>query len=126
MRLPAEHKEVRHHGDKMINNLEDALVTAMYLNAFIRHAHSVRMANFTPMPTFIGMINSHVLMTRCCCRQFFIRSKFIAAPADNWPWMYSGPAIPSPVPTRIAHIPVSEHLMSPPHWMSPVSNWSYM
>lgn len=27
--------------------LEDALVTAMNLNAFIRHAYSVRMANLT-------------------------------------------------------------------------------
>ena len=57
MRLPAEHKEVRHHEHKTINNMEDALLTAMYLNAFIRHACSVRMANFTPMPTFIGMMN---------------------------------------------------------------------
>ena len=57
LRPPAEHKEVRHHGHKVKNNLEDALVIAMYLNAFIRHAHSVRMANFTPMPTFIGMTN---------------------------------------------------------------------
>ena len=57
MRLPAEHKEVRPHDNKMKINLEDALVTAMYLNAFIRHACSVRMANFTPMPTFMGMIN---------------------------------------------------------------------
>ena len=53
MRLPTEHKEVRPHDNKMKINLEDALVTAMYLNAFIRHACSVRMANFTPMPTFM-------------------------------------------------------------------------
>ena len=31
----------------MIINLEDALVTALHLNAFIRHAASIRMANFT-------------------------------------------------------------------------------
>ena len=57
MRLSAEIKEVHHHEHKVKNNLEDALVTAMYLNAFIRHARSVRMANFTLMPTFIGMNN---------------------------------------------------------------------
>jgi alpha-N-arabinofuranosidase len=57
MRLPAESKDVRHHEHKMIITLEDAVVTGLYLNAFIRHAGSVRMANFTPMPTFMGMIN---------------------------------------------------------------------
>lgn len=57
MRLPFEHQDVRHREGKMIINLEDALVTALYLNAFIRHAYSVRMANFTPMPSFMGMIN---------------------------------------------------------------------
>jgi len=57
MRLPAEQKDVRHHGDGMKINLEDALVTAMYMNAFIRHAGSVRMANFTPMPAFMGMVD---------------------------------------------------------------------
>jgi len=57
MRLPADHTDIRHREDRMIINLEDALVTALYLNAFIRHAYSVRMANFTPMPSFMGMIN---------------------------------------------------------------------
>jgi alpha-L-arabinofuranosidase len=57
MRLPAAQKEVRHHEGKMVINLEDALVTALYLNAFIRHADSVRMANFTPMPAFMEMVN---------------------------------------------------------------------
>jgi alpha-L-arabinofuranosidase len=57
MRLPAEQNVVRHHEHKTKLNVEDALVTAMYLNAFIRHAGSVRMANFTPMPTFMGMMN---------------------------------------------------------------------
>ena len=57
MRLPAEQNVVRHHEHKTKINLEDALVTALCLNAFIRHARSVRMANFTPMPTFMGMIN---------------------------------------------------------------------
>ena len=33
---------------RAINNLEDALVIAMFLNAFIRHSYSVRLANFTP------------------------------------------------------------------------------
>jgi len=36
-------------------DLEDGMVTAMYLNAFIRHADSVRMANFTSFPTSFGM-----------------------------------------------------------------------
>ena len=49
MRLPYDQREVRHKQMKMIMNLEDALITAMFLNAFIRHAYSVRMANFTPM-----------------------------------------------------------------------------
>ena len=49
-------------------NLEDALVTAIYLNAFIRHTYSVRMANFTPtvssimsMPGGTGMPGKLVL-----------------------------------------------------------------
>ena len=54
---PIAELEDRRHDHKMKNNLADALVTAMYLNAFIRHAGSVRTANFTPMPTFMGMIN---------------------------------------------------------------------
>ena len=49
MRLP-------HRQDRVIINLlEDALVTGLYLNAFIRHAHSVRMANFTSMMTAVGI-----------------------------------------------------------------------
>jgi alpha-N-arabinofuranosidase len=48
MRLP-------HSPDRVIINLlEDALVGALYLNAFIRHARSVRMANFTSMMTAVG------------------------------------------------------------------------
>ena len=31
--------------------MEHALVTALHLNTFIRHAYSVRLANFTSMPT---------------------------------------------------------------------------
>ena len=53
--LPESGRNVRRFGDKMFINLEDALVTGLYLNAFIRHANSIRMANFTPMPTMIGI-----------------------------------------------------------------------
>jgi len=52
--LPSDHKNVRLN-EKSTTDLKDALVTALYLNAFIRHSSSVRMANFTPMPTIIGM-----------------------------------------------------------------------
>jgi len=51
MHLPFAQNNVRYHGKSMPINQEDAMVTAMHLNAFIRHAYSVRMANFTPMPT---------------------------------------------------------------------------
>ena len=54
MRLPASNRDNLEQHSKMIINLEDALVTALYLNAFIRHAYSVRMANFTLMPTSLG------------------------------------------------------------------------
>jgi len=53
MRIPAEEAAMSHRPGGMTINLEDALVTAQYLNIFIRHAYSVRMANLTPMPTFI-------------------------------------------------------------------------
>jgi len=37
-------------------NLEASLATALYLNTFIRHAYSVRMANFcAPMPMSLGL-----------------------------------------------------------------------
>jgi len=36
---------------RTIISLTDALVTALHLNAFIRHAYSVRLANYTSMPT---------------------------------------------------------------------------
>jgi alpha-N-arabinofuranosidase len=36
-------------------NLTDAMVTALHLNAFIRHARSIRLANFPRMPTSIGV-----------------------------------------------------------------------
>ena len=39
-----------------IYNLEDALVVAMHLNAFIRHAHSVRMANLAQIVNVIAPI----------------------------------------------------------------------
>ncbi len=49
MRIP-------HSKDRVITNLlEDALVTGLYLNAFIRHARSVRLANFTTMMTAVGI-----------------------------------------------------------------------
>jgi len=41
--------------EKMIVNVVDAMVTAQHLNAFIRHARSVRMANFTGMLTSMGV-----------------------------------------------------------------------
>ena len=53
--LPESSKNVRRFDDPMVINLEDALVTGLYLNAMIRHAASVRMANFTPMPTMAAM-----------------------------------------------------------------------
>ena len=51
MRLPESSRDVPRDRGRMIINLEDALVTGLYLNSFIRHASSVRMANFTPMLT---------------------------------------------------------------------------
>jgi alpha-L-arabinofuranosidase len=67
MRLPAENKDVRHRGSgAILSLLEDALVTALYLNAFIRHAGSVRFANFGPMVTSVAKnsarIDSRVLL----------------------------------------------------------------
>jgi alpha-N-arabinofuranosidase len=49
MRMPNREDRV------IINYLEDALVVALHLNAFIRHARSVRLANFTSMMTAIGI-----------------------------------------------------------------------
>jgi alpha-N-arabinofuranosidase len=53
-------------GGGIINLLEDALVSALYLNAFIRHAYSVRLANYGPMVVSLGKnlarIDSHVLL----------------------------------------------------------------
>ena len=43
----------------MIINLEDALVTALHLNAFIRHASSIRMANFTATAEAWGINADH-------------------------------------------------------------------
>ena len=66
MRLPAGRRDCSEglvpQGQKRTSglnqhNLEDALVTALHLNAFIRHSRSVRMANFPPMPMSLG-INS--------------------------------------------------------------------
>jgi len=49
MRLPIGKETLRDRG-RIIINLEDALVAALYFNAFIRHASSVRMVNFATMP----------------------------------------------------------------------------
>ena len=46
--------------DKMVVNLEDAIMTGLYLNAFIRHAYSVRLANFTPTLTALGVRSAHL------------------------------------------------------------------
>ena len=43
-------KETNHEKGKIFINLEDALVEALYLNAFIRHAASVQLVNFATMP----------------------------------------------------------------------------
>jgi alpha-L-arabinofuranosidase len=40
-------------------NLEDALVMALHLNAFIRHAASIRMANFTATAEALGIDAAH-------------------------------------------------------------------
>jgi alpha-N-arabinofuranosidase len=57
MRLPTKEENFHRFRGGMALNLKDALVTAQYLNIFIRHAYSIRIANFVPMPTFMG-INS--------------------------------------------------------------------
>jgi alpha-N-arabinofuranosidase len=67
MRLPFDSREVRRReGGAILSLLEDALVTALYLNAFIRHASSVRLTNFGPMVTAVSKnssrIDSHVLL----------------------------------------------------------------
>ena len=49
--LPAEEKTTAHHGRKNVIGLEQALLTALHLNIFIRHARTVRLANCTSMPT---------------------------------------------------------------------------
>lgn len=46
---------VRPRRKRKIPNLETALVTGMYLNAFIRHAGSVSLASFSSMPASLGM-----------------------------------------------------------------------
>ncbi len=43
-------KEATHERGRIFINLEDALVEGLYLNAFIRHAASVRLVNFATMP----------------------------------------------------------------------------
>ncbi len=47
---------ISHSKERAITNLlEDALVTGLYLNAFICYARSVRLANFTTMMTAVGL-----------------------------------------------------------------------
>jgi alpha-N-arabinofuranosidase len=48
MRLSGSGRDAPRDRGRRISNLEDALITGLYLNAFIRHAYSVRMANHTP------------------------------------------------------------------------------
>jgi len=43
--------------EMMINNLEDTLIAALNFNIFIRHANSVRIANFPGMVESIGISN---------------------------------------------------------------------
>jgi alpha-N-arabinofuranosidase len=49
--LPAEEKVPPRPRRKNSVGMEQALLTALHLNTFIRHARSVRMANCTSMPT---------------------------------------------------------------------------
>ena len=51
MHLSTSSSEVHNPRGRNAITLEDALVTGLYLNAFIRHANSVRMAIFMPIPT---------------------------------------------------------------------------
>jgi alpha-N-arabinofuranosidase len=51
MHLSTSNREVHNPRGRNAFRLEDALVTGLYLNAFIRHANSVRMAIFMPIPT---------------------------------------------------------------------------
>ena len=55
----AESEAIPSRGVTMIINLEDALVTALHLNAFIRHASSIRMANFTATAEAWGIDAAH-------------------------------------------------------------------
>jgi len=77
MRLPASRRDGSEglvpQGQKRTSglnqhNLEDALGTALHLNAFIRHSRSVRMANFPPMPMSLGSTLC-VPKARFCCKQ---------------------------------------------------------
>jgi alpha-N-arabinofuranosidase len=59
MHLPADERNAhRRESGAIVSLLEDALVTALYLNAFIRHASSVRLANFGPMVTSVAKNSS--------------------------------------------------------------------
>jgi alpha-N-arabinofuranosidase len=61
MHLPADEKNAhRRESGAIVSLLEDALVTALYLNAFIRHASSVRFTNFGPMVTSVAKNSSRL------------------------------------------------------------------
>jgi alpha-N-arabinofuranosidase len=49
--LPAAGKEIPRKKGRTTITMEDAILTALHLNTFIRHARCVRMANCTSMPT---------------------------------------------------------------------------
>jgi alpha-N-arabinofuranosidase len=55
----AESVPISSPGITMTMNLEDALVIALHLNAFIRHAASIRMANFTATAEALGIDATH-------------------------------------------------------------------
>ena len=53
LRFPENVRNIRRRDSRIINNLENALITGLGLNSFIRHAGSVRFANYTSLPTAI-------------------------------------------------------------------------
>jgi len=54
-RLPASPRDEPRVWSRRIMKLEEALIVALFLNAFIRHSYSVRFANFTTMLTAMGI-----------------------------------------------------------------------
>jgi len=57
MRFPEGGGDNRRREGRRIITLEDALVVSLQLNAFIRHAHSVRMANTSPLMSVLAANN---------------------------------------------------------------------